>query len=85
MDYSKEALKEKLIAIHPEIVRKNLNLDLEFEEKYNSWIITLSKGNRSRHAFLDKTDADECMSGNKCIYFFGLIEQYTNIFDEGKG
>ena len=82
MIYSKEDLKKKLLDIHPEITRKRLVLDLEFDKNYNSWVISFIRGSKRRHAFLCKKDADECMRGNKCIYLWGLIDQYAIVLEQ---
>ena len=82
MKYSKENLKQRLLEIHPDITQKGLSVRIEYEEKYKSWVITFTKGDRSRHAFLDTKDADECMAGKKCIYLWGLIDQYANVLDD---
>lgn len=82
MEYTKEDLAKKIIEIHPEITKKGLTLDLNFEEERNSWVIGFSRGDQSRYAFLDKKDADDCMAGKKCIYLWGLIDQYALIFDQ---
>jgi hypothetical protein len=82
MDYSSESLKKKLLEIHCEINQKDLSFDIEFDDRYNSWVITFSKGDYRRHALLDKKDADECMIGKKCIYFWGIIDQYASILEE---
>ena len=82
MDYSKESLKKKLLEIHCEINQKGLSFDIEYDDKYKSWVITFKKGNYSRHALLDKKDADECMMGKKCIYFWGIIDQYASILED---
>jgi hypothetical protein len=82
MEYTKEDLEKKIIEIHPEIAKKGLSLDLKFEADRNAWIIGFAKGDKSRYAFLDKRDADECMAGKKCIYLWGLIDQYALILDQ---
>ena len=82
MGYTKENLKTKLFEIHCEINQKGLNIDLEYDDKYDSWAITFSKGNHSRHALLHKKDADECMMGKKCIYFWSIIDQYASILED---
>jgi hypothetical protein len=76
MGYNKEALKEKLVALYPEIEKYGLSTDLEFDENKNAWVVSFSKGALTRHAFLEKSDADACMEGNACIYLGVLIEQY---------
>ena len=82
MGHSKESLKKKLLEIHCEINQKGLSFNIEYDAKYSSWVITFRKGNISRHALLHKKDADECMMGKKCIYFWGIIDQYASILED---
>jgi len=82
MDYSKESLKKKLLEIHCEINQKGFSLDIEYDDRYTSWVITFRKGNISRHALLHEKDADECMMGKKCMYFWGIIDQYASILED---
>jgi len=76
MSYTKDGLKSKLLKMYPEIKSFGLSTELEFDSGKNAWVVTFSKGNHSRHAFLDKKDADTCMEGNACIYLGVLIAQY---------
>ena len=82
MDYSIEDLQKKLLEIHCEINQKGFSFDIEYNDRYYSWVITFSKGGHSRHALLHKKDADECMMGKKCIYFWGIIDQYASILED---
>ena len=76
MSYTKAGLKKKLLEIYPEITKYGLSTELEFDEERDAWIVSFSKGNHNRHAFLDKKDADACIEGNACIYLAILIAQY---------
>jgi hypothetical protein len=76
MSYTKEDLKKKLLDMYPEITTYSLSVGIEFDEGRNAWVVTFTKGNKSRHAFLDKGDADACIDGNACIYLGILIAQY---------
>jgi len=76
MSYSKEDLQEKLIDMYPEILSYGLKVGLQFDEAKSAWVVTFTKGTSSRHAFLDKQDADACIDGNACIYLGVLIAQY---------
>jgi hypothetical protein len=76
MSYAKEDLRQKLLEMYPEITTYGLSTKLEFDEEKDAWVVTFTKGNLSRHAFLDKRDADACMEGNACIYLGVLIAQY---------
>jgi hypothetical protein len=76
MGYSKGELLKKLMDMYPEISSYGLEVGLQFDEAKNAWVVTFTKGGSSRHAFLDKGDADACMDGNACIYLGVLIAQY---------
>jgi hypothetical protein len=76
MSYTKEELKKKLLEMYPEIKTYDLSTDIEFDKGKNAWVVSFNKGNHSRHAFLDKGDADACIEGNACIYLGVLIAQY---------
>jgi len=82
MSYTKDDLQKKLLEMYPEITTYKLSTALEFDEGKKAWILTLSKGNHSRHAFLDKKDADACIEGNACIYLGVLIAQYIKDLEE---
>ena len=76
MGYTKDDLNKKLLEMYPEIKTYGLSVGLEFDEGKNAWVVTFTKGNKNRHAFLDKKDADACIEGNACIYLGVLIAQY---------
>ena len=76
MGYTKDDLNKKLSEMYPEIKTYGLSVGLEFDEGKDAWVVTFSKGNKTRHAFLDKKDADACSNGNACIYLGVLIAQY---------
>ena len=76
MSYAKEDLKEKLLELYPEITTYGLSVELEFDQGKDAWVVTFAKGDKTRHAFLDKRDADMCIEGNACIYLGVLIAQY---------
>jgi hypothetical protein len=76
LSYTKDDLHKKLLEMYPEISSYGLSVDIEFDEGKNAWVVSFSKGDKSRHAFLDKADADACIEGNACIYLGVLIAQY---------
>ena len=76
MSNGKEELKAKLLEMYPEISRYGLSIDLDFDEANNAWVVSFSKGDLNRHAFLDKQDADACLKGEACVYLGVLIAQY---------
>ena len=76
MSYTKEDLKKKLLEMYPEITTYGLSTALDFDDEKKAWVVSFEKGKPSRHAFLDKRDADACIEGNACIYLGVLIAQY---------
>jgi len=54
--------------MYPEIKTYDLSTKIEFDEGKNAWVVSFDKGNHSRHAFLEKRDANACIEGNACIY-----------------
>jgi hypothetical protein len=81
MSNGKEELRAKLLEMYPEIDRYGLSLDLEFDDAKNAWVVSFSKGNLERHAFLDKEDADACVQGQACVYLGVLIAQYIRAME----
>jgi len=76
MSNGKEELKAKLLEMYPEISRYGLSVDLDFDDVKKAWVVSFSKGDVKRHAFLDKQDADACLEGQACVYLGVLIAQY---------
>ena len=89
MGYTLVALEDKLMEMYPEISTSGVKLRLALDEERNAWVITFEKEGHTRHAFLDKADADACMDGIQCIYLGVLVEQYikdlNNMIESMKG
>jgi hypothetical protein len=84
MNDSKEILRSKLIEMYPEISKHDLDLDLEFDEDKNAWVVGLSKGKHELETYLEKKDADECLEGIKCIYLGVQIGRFVQHFEENE-
>lgn len=82
MNYMKESLAKKLVEMYPEIREHSLDLDLEFNDEKNAWIVLLKKGEHELTTHLEKKDADECMNGIKCVYLGVQIGQFVQNFEE---
>ena len=67
MSYTKVALEDKILEMYPEIRELNIALSLNNSEEKNSFIIKLKKDGYELDTYLDKSDADECMNGIKCV------------------
>lgn len=81
MGYTQVALEDKLMDMYPEISASGVHLRLSFDDGRNAWVVAFEKEGHSRHAFLDKGDADACMDGQQCIYLGVLVDQYIKDLD----
>lgn len=65
--YDKKELCEKIIAMYPEIGACGLNLDVNFDDEKNTWVVRLNKDNHTLTHYLDVPEADHCMNGRECV------------------
>lgn len=65
--YNKEELCEKIHQMYPEIGRCGININIEFDDGANAWVIDLKKDEHELKTFLEPADADACMSGKQCV------------------
>jgi len=82
MGYTQVALEEKILEMYPEIETHDISMSLVFDSAKNTWVVKLAKGGRELTTYLEKTDADECMDGIKCVYLGVQIGQFIKNFEE---
>ena len=78
---NQDALAAKLKEMYPEIVQHKLDLDLEFNQDKNYWVVKLSKGDHRLHTLLDQKDALACIEGTQCVYLGVQIGQFVKNFE----
>lgn len=61
---------------HPEIKQNNLDLNVNYDEAEDRYLIKLSKSGETVGAYLDQKDADDCLEGKKCV---NLAVQVTQL------
>ena len=83
MGYTKVGLEDKILDMYPGIREFNIALSLNFSEEKNSYIVKVKKDRHELETYLDKSDADECMNGVKCvrlgIKFGEFIENFNAV------
>lgn len=84
MGYTLSALKEKIMEIYPEIAGHGITVGIEFSGEKNAYVVAFKKGGEELTTHLEKNDADECMSGIKCVYLGVQIEQFITNFETRK-
>jgi hypothetical protein len=76
------ALKEKILAFHPEIAEKAIDLDVGFDAQEGKYTVKLRKAGEEVGAYLEKQDADECLGGKKCVNLAVLVTQLLTELEE---
>jgi hypothetical protein len=65
--YDKEELCKKIQEIYPDIGECGIDINVNFDETQNAWVVHLKKDNRELKTFLEDTDAEKCMDGKQCV------------------
>jgi hypothetical protein len=82
MGYTKVGLEDKILAMYPEIRESDISLSINFNEEKNSFIVTLKKDGHNLDTYLDKSDADECMNGVKCVHLGIRLGEFIENFKD---
>ena len=79
MNYDIDKLKKKIREFHPEISQNGMDLRVTWEEAGKRFALRLAKAGEEVGAYLDQKDADDCLSGKKCV---NLAVQVTQLIAE---
>ena len=63
----KEALCQKIIALYPDIGQCGIDVNVEFDDDQNAWVVDLKKDKFELKTFLEEGDAEKCMLGEQCV------------------
>ena len=81
MGYTNVALKDKIMEMYPDIIKKGISVGLDFDKEKNAYIVKFKKDKHELTTHLDKKDADECMNGTKCVYLGIQVGQFIKNFE----
>lgn len=81
MGYSIVALKDKVLAMYPEIEQHRLTASVVFDPAKDAYVVTLRRGGHELTTHLERADADDCMNGVKCVSLGIQIEQFVKNFE----
>jgi len=65
--HDKEELCNKILEIYPEIGECGIDINAEWEESKNSWVVDLKKEGHELKTYLGPQDADGCIEGQQCV------------------
>ncbi len=76
----KKQLCAKISELYPDIGECGIDLDVEYDEDKQAWIVDLKRGQFELKTYLEDGDADKCMLGQQCVSLGIEIAQLrTNI------
>jgi hypothetical protein len=84
MGYTVVGLKDKILELHPELVKHGVVSSLVWDAEKNAYVLRLTKGRHELSTYIDKVDADACMDGHKCVYLAVQVAQFIANFEEGE-
>lgn len=64
---SKHELCEKIREIYPDIGVCGIDVDVEFDQDHDRWVIDLKKDAQQLKTYLEEGDAEMCLSGKQCV------------------
>ena len=64
---SKKELCSKIVEIYPDIGQCGIDVDVEYDEEQQRWVVFLEKDHHSVKTFLENGDAELCLVGKQCV------------------
>ena len=65
--YDKAELCEKIRTIYPDIGECGIDIDVDYDQDQKSWVVYLKKDDHELKTFLEDSDAERCLLGEKCV------------------
>lgn len=65
--YDKAELCEKIRTIYPDIGECGIDIDVNYDQDQKSWVVFLKKDKHELKTFLEDSDAERCLLGEKCV------------------
>jgi hypothetical protein len=63
----KNALCEKIRTLYPEIGECGIDVDVDYDQTKQAWIVDLKKGTHQLKTHLEPPDANACLEGKQCV------------------
>jgi hypothetical protein len=63
----RKQLCEKIREIYPDVGECGIDVDADYDEAQQRWVVQLKKGHRKLKTFLEDGDAEMCLMGKQCV------------------
>ena len=80
MAHTIKEMQKKIHEMYPDIDKLGVRSSLTFDDKKNTYVLELSKGEHHLSTYIDKVDADKCMDNIECIHLGVQIGQFMENF-----
>ena len=64
---SKSELCSKIVEIYPDIGQCGIDVDVDYDEEQQRWVVVLEKDQHRVKTFLENGDAELCLVGKQCV------------------
>lgn len=81
MGYTSVALEDKILDMYPEIRKHDIAVSLYFSEEKKAYVVQFKKDKHELETYIDKSDADECMDGLKCVHLGVHLGEFIKNFE----
>ena len=65
--YDKNELCEKIIDLYPDIGQCGIDVNVDYDQEQQTWVVDLKKDHHALKTFLEDGDAELCMEGKQCV------------------
>ena len=62
-----QELCQKIVDLYPDIGRCGIDININFDEAHEKWIVNFKQGNRTKRTYLEAEDAELCLRGKQCM------------------
>ncbi|HEY6000034.1 MAG TPA: hypothetical protein VI078_12160 [bacterium] len=80
MGYTIVALKDKILEMYPELDQHGVTVGLVFDAAKDAYVVKMERDHHVLTTHLERTDADDCMNGIKCVSLGIQVEQFIKNF-----
>jgi len=63
----KQQICAKIKEIYPDIGRCGIDINVDYDESQQRWVVDLKKDNQELKTYLEPGDAELCLEGKQCV------------------
>ncbi|MBU0480082.1 MAG: hypothetical protein KKG47_03155 [Proteobacteria bacterium] len=75
-------LCNKITQIYPDIGACGINLDVQYDDGKEAWMVDLSKNHHHLQTRLEMDEAEKCLAGKQCVSLGIQVSQLVNNIDQ---